>query len=99
MNVSTNLELIGNAIQNENFPFHIVDHPMKPFGMRYWDLYKAFTKIPDPYTGIDDFIKRSPQACSWLRDQEYMVDFKYHENLELKNGSLINYLEILSKVR
>ena len=98
MNVSTNLELIGNVIQNENFPFHIIDHPMKPFGMRYWGVHRyGHTAIP--YTSTADFMSRSPQACSWLRDQEYMVDLKYHENLEFKNGSLINYLEIFPKIR
>ena len=109
MNVSINLELIGNVIQNENFSHQIIDHPMKPFGMRYWQYpywhnsYKVFLNrnIPDTrnfYRGID-FLERSPQICSWLRDQEYMVDFKYYENLELPDGNLTNYLHVFPKVR
>ena len=98
MNVSTKLELDGNVIQNENYAFHIVDHPMKPYGMRYWDISPSNFHVSAEYTGINDFLERSPQACSWLRDQEYLVDFKYHENLEFK-GDLMNYLEVFPKVR
>ena len=100
MNVSINLELIGNVIQNDNFSHKIIDHPMKPFGMRYWR--SRYGPIPDTWNifrGIDDFLARSPQVCSWLRDQEYMVDFKYYENLELPDGNLTNYLHVFPKVR
>ena len=109
-NVSMNLELIGNVIQNENFSHQIIDHPMKPFGMRYWQYpywdnsYKEFLNhnIPDYrkfYRGIDDFLERSPQICSWLRDQEYLVDFKLYEDLEFKDGNVSNYLDVFPKVR
>ena len=111
MNVSTNLELHGNVIQNVNFSHKIIDHPMKPFGMRYWQYpywdnsYKHYINnaiIPDTHNyflGIDDFLARSPQICSWLRDQEYLVDFKYYEDLEFQNGNLTNYLDVFPKVR
>ena len=102
MNISTDPEIIDNVIQNTNLPLHIIDHPMKPFGMRYWEnKYERTGKAPVNYfyTGIDDFLEKSPQACSWVRDQEYMVDFKYYENLELKDGGTINYLHVFPKVR
>ena len=92
MNYSTDLEIIDNVIQNINFPFHIIDHPMKPFGMRYWDTFNH-------YNGIEDFLERSPQGCSWLRDQEYLVDFKYYDSLEFKDGGLHSFLHVFPKVR
>ena len=92
MNYSTDLEIIDNVIQNTNFPFHIIDHPMQPFGMRYWNYWNN-------YIGIEDFLKQSPQACSWLRDQEYLVDFKYYDSLEFKDGGRTNYLHVFPKVR
>ena len=94
MNYTTDLEIVDKVIQNANFPFHLIDHPMKPFGMRYWDSYHS-----GYYVGIEDFWERSPQACSWLRDQEYLVDFKYYDRLEFKDGGLTNYLHVFPKVR
>ena len=92
MNYSTDLEIIDNVIQNTNFPFDIIDHPMKPFGMRYWQSWHYYNRI-------EDFLERSPQACSWLRDQEYLVDIKYYDSLEFKDGSLTDYLHVFPKVR
>ena len=85
-------EIIDNVIQNTNYPFHIIDHPMRPFGMRY-------LHSPDYFDGIEDFLDRSPQACSWLRDLEYLVDFKYYDDLELKDGRRTHYLHVFPKVR
>ena len=93
MNFSTDLEIVDNVIQNTNFPFHIIDHPMKPFGMRYWDTFSH------NYNGIEDFLERSPPACSWLRDLEYLVDFKYYDSLELQDGGLHSFLHVFPKVR
>ena len=95
MNYSTDLEIIDNVIQNDNFPFHIIDHPMKPFGIRYWDTSS------NNYDGIEDFLERFQwrRACSWLRDQEYLVDFKYYESLEFKDGGRTNYLHVFPKKR
>ena len=93
MNISTNPEIIDNVIQNDNFQLRIRDHPMKPFDIRYWD---------DPnydYTEEEYLEHRSPRACSWIRDQEYLVDFKYYESLEFKDGSKTKYLHIFPKVR
>lgn len=89
-------EIIDNVIQNTNFPFHIIDHPMKPFGMRYWEILAQ-----NSFNRIDDFLgnPNSGTACSWLRDQEYMVDSKYYEDLELPDGNLTNYLHVFPKVR
>ena len=92
MNISMDLLIVDNVIQNANFPFHIIDHPMKPFGMRYWENFNH-------YNGIEDFWEQSPQACSWLRDQEYLVNIKYYDSLEFKDGGETNYLHVFSKVR
>ena len=93
MNISTDLEIIDNVIQNDNFDFHIIDHPMKPFGIRYWNSF-------DFAHSLEEYLEyRSPQACSWLRDQEYLVDFRYYESLEFKDGGLTSYFQILPKVR
>ena len=92
MNFSTDLEIIDNVIQNNNFLFDTIDHPMKPFRMRYLSTWSYFT-------GVEDFLERSPQACSWLRDQEYLVDFKYYDSLEFKDGGRTNYLHVFPKVR
>ena len=103
MNYSTDLKIIDNIIQSNNFSFHILDHPMKPFGMRYWEIGNWWEnydgKIPGNFTSIEDFLERSPQLCSWLRDQEYLVDFKYYDRLEFKDGSSTNYLHVFPKVR
>ena len=93
MNFSTDLEIVDNVIQNTNFPFHIIDHPMKPFGMRYWDTSSYH------YNGIESFLEQSPQACSWLRDLEYLVDFEYYDSLELQDGGLHSFLHVFPKVR
>ena len=95
MNTSTDLEIVDKVIQNANFQSNFIDHPMKPFGMRYWNsgCKRGYN------VGIEDFLERSPQACSWLRDQEYLVDFKYYDRLEFKDGSSTNYLHVFPKVR
>ena len=70
---------------------------MKPFGIRYWE--------PNYYEDLqkEEFLDRSFQACSWIRDQEYLVDFKYYENLlyppKLGYDHTTNYLHIFPKVR
>ena len=62
---------------------------MKPLGMRYWERY-------DFYIQKDEFLESySPQVCSWLRDQEYLVDFKYYENIE----NWGQFLHIFPKIR
>ena len=62
---------------------------MTPFGIRYWENF-------DYYIRKDEFLEYySPQACSWLRDQEYLVDFKFYENIDHGN----QYLDIFPKVR
>ena len=78
MNISTDLEL---------FHSNILDHPMKPFGIRYWHNWDNYY-VHDLYSYLEYY---SPQACSWLRDQEYLVDFKYYERLD--------YMQMVSKVR
>ena len=92
MNISTDLHIIDDVIQNGNFQLNLLDHPMKPFDIRYWDN-------PIYSYSQDEYLEHSPQACSFIRDQEYLVDFKYYENLELKDGGVINYLHIFHKVR
>lgn len=87
-NISTDFQLKDNIIINDQFDYRILDHPMKPLGIRYWDYH-------EPYRFEHEFLQYiSPQACSWLRDQEYLVDFKYYYDLE--NGG---YLHIFPKVR
>ena len=67
---------------------------MKPFGMRYWDYH-------DYYVQKEEFLEyHTFQACSWIRDQEYLVDFQYYENLyHAGHGNWENYLHIFPKVR
>ena len=67
---------------------------MKPFGMRYWEYY-------DFHISKEEFLEyHSLKACSWIRDQEYLVDFKYYENLyHSGHGYSENYLHIFPKVR
>ena len=78
MNISTDLDLLDK---------HIVDHPMKPFGIRYWRNWDNYY-----LRDINEYLEYySPQACSWLRDQEYLVDFQYHEQFD--------YMHMISKVR
>ena len=91
--MSTDLQLENNTIINERFSFEIFDHPMKPFGMRYWEG-RDFSLTKE---GFDHY---SPHQCSWIRDQEYLVDFKYYENLHhLAQNNRENYLHIFPKVR
>ena len=67
---------------------------MKPFGMRYWENYDYY------YMQKEEFLEQySFQACSWIRDQEYLVDFKYYEDLYFVNYGHENYLHIFPKVR
>lgn len=84
--------MVDYVIKNDDHNFGVIDHPMKPFGMRYLTDLQYFN-------GIEDYLENSPQACSWLRDQEYLVDFKYYENLELKDGTFTDYLHIFPKIR
>ena len=88
-NLSTDIQLENDTIMNDRFEFHILDHPMKPFGMRYWENY-------DYYMNREEFLEYySFQACSWIRDQEYLVDFKYYENLHHSvHGYSDNYLHM-----
>ena len=67
---------------------------MKPFGMRYWQNY-AF------YYSKEEFLEHNSfKACSWIRDQEYLLDFKYYEGLYHSfYGHSENYLHIYPKVR
>ena len=98
MNISTNLEIIDNVIQNDNVMLNIIEHPMEPFGVRYWDFWR--TDSHKFHMPTEKFLEiRSPQACSWLRDQEYLVDFKYYETLEFKDGGSTNYLQMTLKIR
>ena len=86
-----------NFIINERFDPHILDHPMKPFGMRYWEHYE-FRMM----NFQDDFLEfYSPQACSWLRDQEYLVDFKYYYDIENLGPFELgpSFLHIFPKIR
>ena len=79
----------------------VFDHPMKPFGIQHWQsrayIYpengKAQRRDLRHFT-VDQFLEEnggSPQACSWLRDQEYLVDINYHED--------IGYLHLTPKTR
>ena len=79
----------------------VLDHPMKPYGIQYWqaDAYiypeneKAQRRSLRHFT-VEQFVNEyggSPQACSWLRDQEYLVNIKYHED--------IGYLHLTPKIR
>ena len=83
MNVSTDPGIIDDVATK---PFHIeiIDHPMKPFGMRYWRYWWNSFQLP---LNVTDYLERSsPQACSWLRDQEYLVDLRFYELIEVKSG-------------
>ena len=100
MNFSTDPELIDNAITNPKFVTDIIDHPMKPFGIRYWRYLWNGLEMAD----LNDYLeKRSPQACSWLRDQEYLVDLRFYETIEVKydhyTGNVSNVLFFLPKIR
>ena len=96
MNLSTNLEVVDNIIQNSNFAFHILDHPMKPFAIRYWNRYFYGYNNKEEYLESFEF----PQACSWLRDQEYMLDFEYFDELKYQDWRWgERYLHIFSKIR
>ena len=79
----------------------VLDHPMKPFGIQHWKsrayIYpengKAQRRDLRHFT-VEQFLKEnggSPQACSWLRDQEYLVNINYHED--------IGYLHLTPKTR
>ena len=79
----------------------VLDHPMKPYGIQYWqaDAY-IYPENEKPqrrslrHFTVEQFLKEyggSPQACSWLRDQEYLVNIKYHEE--------IGYLHLTPKIR
>ena len=92
MNISSNPEIADYVIKNDNDDYGVIDHPMKPFGMRYWKNRQYFN-------GFEDYVENSFQACSWLRDQEYLVDFKFYKNLELKDGSVTDFLHIFPKIR
>ena len=81
MNFSTDPEIIDNAITNSKFVMDITDHPMKPFGIRYWRYWWDDFGIADLKNYLE---KRSPQACSWLRDQEYLVDLRFYETIKMK---------------
>ena len=87
----------NNTIINNRFALDILDHPMKPFGMRYWENYDYW------YMQKEEFLEHySFRACSWIRDQEYLVDFKYYENLHHSDHryvDMVNYLHIFPKVR
>ena len=97
-NILTDLVIIDDVVQNNNLhrssnEFHVVIHPMQPFGWKYWDHAKN-------YNSTDDYLENgSPQACSWLRDQEYLVDFKYYEKLEFKDGQSMSHLHMYPKIR
>ena len=94
MNISTDPEIEDNIITNERFDFHILDHPMKPFGIRYWGNYESFIQK-------EEFLEyHPPRACSWLRDQEYLLDFTYYEDLyHPGHDHHQSYLHIFPKVR
>ena len=79
----------------------VLDHPMKPFGIQHWKSssfiyfknWKAGRRNLQHFT-VEQFLEEnggSPQACSWLRDQEYLVNINYHED--------IGYLHLTSKTR
>ena len=67
---------------------------MRPFGIRYWRNYGYSS-----YTFEEYMEDRSPQACSWIRDQEYLVDFKYYDSLEFQDGGNTTYLHMFPKIR
>ena len=77
-NISTVLDLINS---------NILDHPMKPFGLRYWQNWDNYY-----FHDLDAYLEHfSPQACSWLRDQEYLLDFKYYDRFD--------FMQMVTKVR
>ena len=96
MNISTDPN-------NPLFKDVVFDHPMKPFGIQHWQsrVYIYETKNGKGqrrelrHLTVDQFLEEgigsSPQACSWLRDQEYLVDMNYHED--------IGYLHLTPKTR
>ena len=78
---------------------------MKPYGVRYWQADRTYVRDPILVNGraqtthlqqftVQQYLEEyggSAQACSWLRDQEYLVDINYHKN--------ISYLHITPKIR
>ena len=107
MNFSTDPEIIDDVITSPNFHISIIDHPMKPFGMRYWRYYNHGSP-----NKLETYLeKNSPQACSWLRDQEYLVNLRFYETIKMKygfynsygyhsdTGNLTNHLFLLPKIR
>ena len=79
----------------------VLDHPMKPYGIQHWKSLRyvypengqAQQRDLRHFTA-EQFLEEnggSPQACSWLRDQEYLVNIKYHED--------IGYLHLTPKTR
>ena len=87
MNISTdpNDPLFKNAV---------FDHPMKPFGIQYWQSQYWYSQPYLRHLTVDQFLEEnggSPQACSWLRDQEYLVNINYHTE--------IGYLHLTPKIR
>ena len=98
MNISTDPEIIDDVIYNTKFDFQIIDHPMRPFGLRYW---RYTFNILQGVEHLEDYLeKHSPQACSWLRDQEYLVDLRFYDKIEMIDGGMLdNWLFFLPKVR
>ena len=91
MNISTDPN-------NPLFKDVVFDHPMKPFGIQHWQ--SRWYTYPNGkaqrhdlrHLTVDQFLEGgSPQACSWLRDQEYLVNINYHED--------IGYLHLTAKTR
>ena len=79
----------------------VLDHPMKPFGIQHWQSRTYFIaengktqRLSLQHFTVERFLEEnggSPQACSWLRDQEYLVNINYHED--------IGYLHLTPKTR
>ena len=92
MNISTDPS-------DPSFKNVVFDHPMKPFGIQHWKS-RAYIYPEKPqqrdlrHFTVEQFLEEnggSPQACSWLRDQEYLVNINYHED--------IGYLHLTPKTR
>ena len=95
MNISTDPN-------DPSFKDVVLDHPMKPFGIQHWKSWYNYHgyEIVKPqqrdlrHLTVEQFLEEnggSPQACSWLRDQEYLVNINYHED--------IGYLHLTPKTR